>query len=299
MSVVTELGYMGLSVSSLVAWRDYAAGLVGFELLEVPGEPERLLLRMDRWHHRIELVEDGGDDIAYLGWRVPGPQELDAIEVRLREAGHAVERGSAQEAARRHVLALIRLASPGGIATEIFYGPQVDNHKPFHPGRPMFGHFVTGEQGFGHVVVGEPDNPAALRFYQLLGLRGSVEYFLPSPVGELALTFMKVNDRQHSIAFGLPASDKKLNHLMIEYQDMDDLGLAHDQIRARQIPVALTLGKHANDKALTFYSATPSGWLMELGWGGAPASVQQEHHRRDIFGHEIAQQGLGLEVDLT
>jgi 2,3-dihydroxyethylbenzene 1,2-dioxygenase len=163
----------------------------------------------------------------------------------------------------------------------------------------MFGRFVTGEQGLGHVVVSEPDNAAALRFYQLLGLRGSVEYFLPSPAGELALTFMKVNDRQHSIAFGLPLSDKKLNHLMLEYDEMDDLGIAHDQVKARQIPIGLALGKHANDAALTFYSATPSGWLVELGWGGCQASAQQEYHRRDIFGHEITQQGFGIDVDLT
>lgn len=299
MSVVTELGYMGLSVSNLAAWKDYAAGLIGLELLEVEDEPDRLFLRMDRWHHRIELVENGGDDLAYLGWRVPGPLELDAIEARLREAGHAVTRGSAQEAARRHVLALIRLESPGGIATEIFYGPQVDNHKPFHPGRPMFGRFVTGDQGLGHVVVGEPDTEAALRFYQLLGLSGAVEYFLPTPGGEVALTFMKVNARQHSIAFGLPPSDKMLNHLMLEYSEMDDLGLAHDQVRARQIPIGLALGKHSNDKALTFYSATPSGWLVELGWGGAKADAQQEYHRRDIFGHEMNQAGFGIDVDLT
>jgi 2,3-dihydroxybiphenyl 1,2-dioxygenase len=296
MSAVTELGYLGLSVSKLVAWKDYAAGLIGLEVFEENGDADRLFLRMDRWHHRIELVEDGGDDLLYLGWRVAGPVELDQMQDKLREAGLAVERGSSAEAASRHVLGLLRLRSPGGIATEIFYGPQVDNHKPFHPGRPMFGRFVTGEQGLGHVVVNEPDAEAAVRFYQLLGLRGSVEYFLSVPGGgQIALTFMKVNDRQHSIAFGVPNSPKQINHVMLEYSEMDDLGIAHDQVRARQIPIVKQLGKHANDAALSFYSVNPSGWLVELGWGGCKASAQQEHHRHDVFGHETTRQGFGID----
>jgi 2,3-dihydroxybiphenyl 1,2-dioxygenase len=296
MSAVTELGYLGLSVSNLAAWRDYAAGLIGLEAFEEEGDAGRLFLRMDRWHHRIELIEGGGDDLLYLGWRVAGPLELDEMEDKLRKAGLAVERRSSAEAVNRHVLGLIRLMSPGGIPTEIFYGPQVDNHKPFHPGRPMFGRFVTGEQGLGHVVVNEPDVEAAVRFYQLLGLRGSVEYLLSAPGGgQIALTFMKVNDRQHSIAFGVPNSTKQINHVMLEYSELDDLGIAHDQVRARRIPIAMALGKHANDAALSFYSATPSGWLVELGWGGCKAGAQQEYHRRDIFGHEVAQQGFGLD----
>jgi 2,3-dihydroxyethylbenzene 1,2-dioxygenase len=32
MSKVTELGYMGLSVSNLDAWKDYAAGIVGMDI---------------------------------------------------------------------------------------------------------------------------------------------------------------------------------------------------------------------------------------------------------------------------
>jgi len=296
MTSVTELGYLGLSVSNLAAWRDFAAGLIGFEAFDADGEARRMFLRMDRWHHRIELIEDGGDDLRYLGWRVAGPIELDEMEQKLRQAGFAVERGSPALATSRHVLALITLRSPGGTPIEILYGPQVDHHKPFHPGRPMFGRFVTGEQGLGHVIVNELDVEAAVRFYQLLGLRGSVEYLLPNPGGgEIALTFMKVNDRQHSIAFGVPNSPKHINHLMIEYSDMDDLGIAHDQVRTRQIPIAMALGKHANDAALSFYSATPSGWLVELGWGGAKAGTQQEFHRQDIFGHKVAQPGFGFD----
>lgn len=298
MSKVTELGYMGLSVSNLDAWKDYAAGIVGMEIVD-EGEGDRLYLRMDKWHHRIALHADGGDDLAYLGWRVPGPVEFDELVEKLTLANVDLRIASDEEAAERRVLGLAKLSDPGGNPTEIFYAPQVDNAKPFHPGRPMFGRFVTGSEGIGHCILRQDDIAAAVRFYQLLGLRGSVEYKLPLPNGMIATPyFMHANDRQHSVAFGLGPMTKRINHLMLEYTDLDDLGQAHDAVRQRKIKVALQLGKHANDEALTFYCANPSGWLWELGWGAKKSGPQQEHYLRDLFGHGNEAEGFGMDIEL-
>lgn len=291
---VTELGYLGLQVSNWQAWKTYATECVGFEWLEEEG---RNYLRMDGWHHRFELHPGAQDDLAYIGWRVPDAESLEQIEQQLRAAGVACRIGSTAEAAERRVLGLLKLEDPSGIPTEIFYAPQVDLHLPFHPGRRMHGRFVTGEQGLGHVLVQAKDPAASYRFYSLLGLKGAVEYHLQTPMGVAQPIFMRCNDRQHSIAFGIP-SEKRLNHLMIEYADLNDLGMAHDLVRRRGFPVALQLGKHANDKALTFYSATPSGWLIELGWGAAKAGPQQEYHLLDVFGHGPEAAGMGLDVKL-
>ncbi|ODU68241.1 MAG: biphenyl-2,3-diol 1,2-dioxygenase [Novosphingobium sp. SCN 66-18] len=298
MAAVTELGYLGLTVSSLDAWRSYAAEVAGMEIVD-EGEGDRLYLRMDQWHHRIVLHAADSDDLAYLGWRVAGPVEFDAIVAKLAAAGIAVEVASDTEARERRVLGLAKLADPGGNPTEIFYGPQVDTHKPFHPGRPMYGKFVTGSEGIGHCILRQDDVPAAAAFYGLLGLRGSVEYHLQLPNGMVAQPyFMHCNERQHSVAFGLGPMEKRINHLMFEYTDLDDLGLAHDIVRARKIDVALQLGKHANDQALTFYCANPSGWLWEFGWGARKAPSQQEYYTRDIFGHGNEAAGYGMDIPL-
>ncbi|WP_225011007.1 biphenyl-2,3-diol 1,2-dioxygenase [Novosphingobium percolationis] len=298
MAAVTELGYLGLTVSSLDAWRSYAAEVAGMEIVD-EGEGDRLYLRMDQWHHRIVLHAADSDDLAYLGWRVAGPVEFDAMVAKLAAAGIAVEVASDTEARERRVLGLAKLADPGGNPTEIFYGPQVDTHKPFHPGRPMYGKFVTGSEGIGHCILRQDDVPAAAAFYGLLGLRGSVEYHLQLPNGMVAQPyFMHCNERQHSVAFGLGPMEKRINHLMFEYTDLDDLGLAHDIVRARKIDVALQLGKHANDQALTFYCANPSGWLWEFGWGARKAPSQQEYYTRDIFGHGNEAAGYGMDIPL-
>ena len=281
------------------AWKAYACGIVGMELVD-EGERDRVFLRTDSWHHRITLHVDGGDDLAYMGWRVAGPVELREVAARLEKAGYKFREGTEAEAAERRVLALLKMEDPGGSPTEVFYGPQVDNYKPFHPGRPMFGRFLCGSQGLGHCILRQTDPAKAVEFYQTLGLTGSVEYRLNLPNGMVAQPiFMHVNDRQHSIAFGLGPSAKRINHLMLEYTDLNDLGRAHDLVRKQNIDVALQLGKHANDEALTFYCANPSGWLWELGWGGRRPPAQQEHYVRDLFGHGLEKGGYGIDLELS
>lgn len=296
---VTELGYLGLSVSNAEAWKKYATEVVGMEWVD-EGEKDRFYLRMDLWHHRFVAHVGTADDLEYIGWRVAGPAEMDAMAAKLDKAGYAFRIGSETEAKERHVLGLLKLKDPGGIATEIFWGPRVDANKPFHPGRRMYGKFVTGEEGIGHCILRQDDDAAAYKFYSTLGMRGSVEYLLPLPNGMTAKpTFMSCNARQHSVAFGLGPMPKRINHLMIEYTELDDLGIAHDIVRQRKHDVAVQLGKHSNDKALTFYHANPSGWLWELGWGAAKAKTQAEHYTGDIFGHGNEAAGYGIDLKLT
>ncbi len=295
---VTELAYMGFNITDADAWRDYAAGCVGMEVLD-EGEVDRFYLRMDHWHHRFIMHVGGDDDLAYCGWRVTGPRELEEMARQLDDAGIEFRAASAAEAEERHVLGLLKLDDPGGNPTEIFYGARVETKFPFHPGRRMYGGFVTGDQGIGHCILRQEDPAAAAAFYEVLGLSGAVEYKLKMPNGIVAeIYFMHCNDRQHSLAFGLGPQEKRINHLMLEYQQLDDLGMAHDIIRGREIDVALQLGKHSNDQALTFYMATPSGWLLELGWGARRSLTQQEYYTGDIFGHGPEAKGYGLDVEL-
>ena len=142
MSNVTELGYVGFGVSNINAWKKYATEVMGVEWFEEAGTT---YLRNDLWHHRIALHQDASDDLLYIGWRVADAEALQAMGAKLKAAGISFAVGSDAEASARFVLGLIKLTSPGGIPTEVFWGPRVDAHKPFHPGRPLFGRFKTGE----------------------------------------------------------------------------------------------------------------------------------------------------------
>ncbi|MEH6502663.1 MAG: VOC family protein [Cycloclasticus sp.] len=295
---VTELGYLGFNVTDLDAWRAFASDCVGLEI-EEGDRDDRFYLRMDNQHHRFVVHQSDEDDLAYAGWRVSGFEEFKAMQQQLTDAGVAFTVASEEEAEERHVLGLLKLEDPSGNPTEIFYSPQVDVMKPFHPGRPLYGKFLTADQGVGHLIIRSMDDAATYDFYSLLGLKGSVEYKLRLPDGMIAKpTFMSCNDRQHSIAFGLGPMEKRINHLMLEYTELDDLGIGHDIIRQNGIDVAMQLGKHSNDQAYTFYFATPSGWLLELGHGARFTMKDQEHYVGDIFGHKPEAKGYGMDIDL-
>ena len=297
MTGITELGYVRFGVSDLAQWRDFAIDLLAAEVVD-EGEPNTLYLRTDSWHHRIVLEENGQDDLIGAGMRVAGVEEFQEMQQRLQTAGVAFELGGSELAEKRRVLDIMTLVDPADNPIEIFHGPQVDAYKPFYPSRGMFGKFVTGDGGVGHMILRNKGLDKAYEFYKLLGMRGGVEYKVPTPDGKRAeVLFMHCNSRDHTVAFG-PPSSKSINHLMLEVDNIDDVFLTHEKVQASKYPVMISLGKHANDHMFSFYFATPSQWLIEVGTSGRPATHQSEYYTRDTYGHVFDQNmGPGMSID--
>jgi 2,3-dihydroxyethylbenzene 1,2-dioxygenase len=292
---VTELGYMGLGVKDLEAWKHFATSILGMELAD-EGERDRCYLRMDYWHHRLVLHHDGSDDLTYLGFRVAGAEEFAAMQRQLSEAGIKFRVGSEEEASERRVLEVLKLTDPSDNPIEIFHGPEVQFSKPFHPGRRMHGRFKTGAGGLGHCIIREEDSAAAYRFYCQLGMRGGIEYKIRTGKRVVAPVFMHCNERDHSIAFGIAGPERRLNHVMIEVDSPDDVGLTYDLVRKEKLPVAILPGKHSNDHMYSFYFRNPSGWMFEYGWGARPATHQSEYYVEDMYGHQPEAGGFELEI---
>jgi len=285
MTAVTELGYMRLGVTSLARWREYATEILGLELVD-EGEPRRCYLRMDSWHHRFILEEDGSDDLNALGLRVAGQEEFAEMHRRLESAGIRHEVGSRDLAMDRHVLEVMTLEDPNGNPIEIFHGPHTQYGKPFHPGRRMYGGFATGTAGMGHCLIRNFGFEATYKFYRLLGMRGSIQYRTPQPDGTAReFMFFDCNDRQHTLGFGVGAN-KRINHVMIEAKSFDDLAYTYNLVKTRNLPIGIDLGRHANDHLYSFYFANPSGWMVEYAWGSRPALAQTEYYDSDVYGHD-------------
>ncbi len=283
---VTELGYLTLGVSNLEQWKVFAADILGLEVV-AGDKSNRAYLRMDYWHHRIMLEEDGSDDLKVLGFRVAGPDEFGEMAMRLEGAGIAVKRGSFDEAYERHVLEVMMLQDPSGYPIEIFHGPHVQANHPFHSGRRMHGPFKTGTGGLGHVMQTDRAGlDKTYEFYRLLGMRGGVEYRVPVPglPRPHDLMFFHCNDRDHTVAFGAPGK-KRVNHLMFEVESFDDVGLAYETVKRAGIKVGIEPGRHANDQMYSFYFMNPSGFMSEIGWGARASTHQSEYYQRDTFGH--------------
>ena len=287
MTSITELSYLGLGVKNLQEWQRFAADILGLEVVEAE-VPSRCYLRMDNWHHRLILDEDGTDDLNYLGFRVAGVEEFQEMLQQLEAAGVKTRVGTPEEADERHVLEVMKFEDPSGNPLEIFHGPHIQPQKPFYPGRRMHGAFKTGDGGVGHLILRETVGlQKTYEFYRLLGMRGGIEYRIPVP-GQpkpFELLFMHCNSRDHTVAFG-PPGNKRINHLMLEFEEFDDIGLSREIVDQNNVPVGIEVGKHANDHMYSFYVINPSGWMNELGYGGRPATHQSEYYQRDTYGHK-------------
>ena len=284
---VTELGYLTLGVKDLAKWKTFAAQVLGVEVVEGK-DPGRCYLRMDYWHHRIVLEENGVDDLMTLGLRVAGQDEFREIAKRLEAVGVKLRIGSFEEAYERHVLEVMMLQDPGGYSLEIFHGPHVQADRPYLSGRRMHGRFKTGTGGLGHAMIRCPAGlEETYAFYKLLGMRGGIEYRVPVPglPRPADLMFLHCNDRDHTLAFAGPGK-KRINHLMFEVEEFDDVGLAYEAVKKAGCKVGIQPGRHANDQMYSFYFLNPSGFMSEIGWGARPSTHQSEYYQRDTFGHE-------------
>lgn len=291
-AAVTELGYVGIGVKSMAAWRTFACDIMGLEWAEEQGEEDRAYLRMDYWHHRFVLHRDNSDDLQYAGYRTAGPDELRQVGQQLQELGYPVEQGSERLCEERRVLELIRSVDPGGVPVEIFHGPQVDGYRPMRPGRGMHGRFRTGGGGLGHLVIRDRGVDASARFYREgLGMQGHVEAKVRLPDGSVqSPIFLHCNERDHTLGIGagvMNPVNSRIHHVMVEVESLDDVGLAYDLVQQHQVPVLMTPGKHSNDEMFSFYVQTPSGWFWEYGYAGRRPNPQTEYCTRDSWGHAL------------
>jgi 3,4-dihydroxy-9,10-secoandrosta-1,3,5(10)-triene-9,17-dione 4,5-dioxygenase len=268
---VASLGYLRITAEDPHNWAGFASHVLGMET--VPGDGDMLHLRMDERHHRIaiEPAEPSGNgsgngsahDVGggCYGWEVADAAALDVAAGELEASGVVVTAGSKAELENRRVAGMVHCLDPAGHRVELFCGADRGDGE-FTPGRDISG-FKTGALGLGHVVLMVPELEPAARFYQdVLGFRLS-DYML----APFKAMFLHTNPRHHSLAL-LEVGVSALHHFMVELDDVDDVGRGYDLVQAEGIPVARTLGRHTNDRMISFYARTPSGFEVEYGWGG-------------------------------
>jgi 2,3-dihydroxybiphenyl 1,2-dioxygenase len=281
---VLALGYMGVRTKSVADWADYGPRHLGLQRIDKTRAS--LAFRMDDRSQRIIVNETNSDGVDFFGWEVADSQSLDELGARLQTAKISVTRGDRALAEERHVADLFLFQDPSGNRLEAFYGPEIAT-EPFRPGRSISG-FRTGSQGLGHVVFGVENGELVdrmLLFYRdLLGFRLTDYYDEPFPA-----RFLHVNRRHHSLAF-VNMGKSLFHHLMMELYSFDDVGQGLD-IAIAEDKVATSLGRHCGDFMTSFYSQTPSKFMVEYGWGGQTIDPDgwEPYERKtgpSLWGHE-------------
>ncbi|MCA1004596.1 VOC family protein [Rhodococcus hoagii] len=257
---ILSLGYLRLRVESTEPWRTFAGDFLG--MMQVDGPlPDALHYRMDDYPPRLVVAESLTPGLESIGFEVLDRGDLKELVGRVEAAGVKVHIGDQAECELRQVTGFAGFDDPSGNRIELFYGP-VLSHRPVEL-NGVSG-FVTGDQGMGHVIVNVLDTEEAYDFYvDVLGFVERNSLALPGGISY----FLGCNPRQHT--FGLsPAKAPALMHFMVEAQDIDDIGKALDRAADLGVPMMQSLGKHTNDRMLSFYVYSPEGHATEFGWGG-------------------------------
>ena len=262
MTGVMQLGYLGVGVRDLGEWRTYAENTLGLETVANDRDGS-LLLRMDDHHHRFALHEDARDDVLYSAWQVDSAADVTAIGDRLEAAGHAVARGTSQEAERRRVQGLIKFQDPDGHDVEVFHGPEMAA-SAFKSAKGDT-KFVADAQGLGHFVLAASDSRPRDGFlhkharHEGLRLRhaGAAEARFPA---------LQPAPPQHRLR-RVPGRAKAREPLHAPARRLRCGGRTWDTVQDGSAPVIMTLGRHSNDEMVSFYMRNPSGFGVEYGWG--------------------------------
>ena len=279
-----SLGYVGIRTRDIDEWATYATRFLGMQMVDK--SRGTLALRMDDRRQRIVVSADGDEGLGFYGWEVADAAALDALAAHLEQRGVTVARASRALADERRVKDLIVFSDPVGNRLEAFHGAEV-TAEPFKPGRSISG-FRTGPLGMGHAVLTAERLDEVLPFYtDILGFRLS-DYILRP----FTAYFFHLNPRHHSLAF-IQSGKNGVHHLMVELCYLDDVGQGYDLALRNPETIGTTLGRHANDEMTSFYSVSPSKFMVECGWGGRSIdpdnwTPQERTDGPSLWGHDRA-----------
>jgi len=287
-----HLGYLVIETNRFADWRRFGTDAIGMHCDQL--DADRMRFRLDAQECRFLLQRGPAEDVVTAGWQVDDHASFEQIEARVRAHGVPVTDGTPEEAALRGVERLLRFPGPKGLTQEIYTTP-VSAAEPLAL-RAVSG-FVTGESGMGHIAM-TSTKPEQIRGYFDTVFDARLSDYIDETISglKLKIRFLRVNERHHSVAIAstrglhLDPIRTRVQHLNIQVAELDDLAQSFERVCELGFTMALGVGQHTNDKELSYYAQTPSGFEWEVGWNPIvvdEATWQPSTHRGiSIWGHK-------------
>ena len=282
--MLSGLAYLGICSPATEQWLTFAPEVLGLECRDV-GTDGTVYIRADDRHHRLAIHPATTDGVAYIGWETRHARAFAEALQHVGDLGIEIVEGTSEEIADRRVRDMAWFRDLIGMRHELCWG-HLNEPRSWRPGC-AHGGFVTDEFGLGHVVFIVPDIAAATDHYERVfgfTLTDVIDAHLP-------LAFFHSNARHHSLALGEGNRGPGLLHVMLQVNQLDDLGLAYDRCQVAEVPIKRTIGRHPNDRVVSFYLGTPSGFDIEYGWGGVELAVDAHvatgMNASSIWGHKF------------
>jgi 2,3-dihydroxybiphenyl 1,2-dioxygenase len=294
------IGYMGFESPNGPEMLDYCPEVFGFGVNE--NREGGVYFKTDDRSFRLAIHPGEVTRVAYIGWECRDRFAFEAGVEQLRSAGIAVQVGDAELEAKRGVHGVAQFLDPAGWPHELFYAQGVDPGR-FLPGRGHAG-FLTERHGFGHTVLVAPNLDEIENFTRnIMGF----SWFGHGLIKNM-LTFWRAKHSvlSHNLGYGInPAHQfgdtaSSLPHIGIYVAELDDVGIAYDMVQERGMPIVMTLGRHAQDPVVSFYSVTPAGFTIEYIWITPECEMPPESfhevraERLSVWGHKMLQPPPGM-----
>lgn len=288
-----RMGYAVIESRRLAEWRNLLGDALGMQADTLPDHS--VSGRMDDHERRLLVVPGESEDLVALGLELADEAALNTVRARLKRHAIELHEGMSEDAQRRGVRRYWHFKGPKGLTIEVFHEPK----RPDQPPRMASSGFVTADKGFGHVAITTRRPEPMKRFWRdIFDIRHSDDVHYPISGVPLIFEFFRFNERHHSIALAytpklrLDPIRTRIQHLEIQAASLDDLTAAWERCHRLGVPISMKVGQHANDRALSFYVRTPSGFDLEYGWN--PLSVDEATWRPEVWdrisawGHEPA-----------
>lgn len=287
---IRALSYVIIDSTNPSQWAGFGSDVMGMMARQ---SGQNVFLKMDERAARIIIQPGPINRYTASGWEMADRAAFNAARAKLE--AHSVEwhQATADELALRHVHDMIWFNDPSGNRHELALGYITDFARFISPvGVPRF---ITDPMGLGHMVLPAPNFDATYEFMvQVMGF-GLADILIHSPADniEQRIHFMHcANGRHHSIALFEGEAPSGCVHLMVEVDSMDEVGRAMDRMKAHNIPLMATLGRHVNDQMTSFYMASPAGFAIEYGYGGRVVDWDQhtifESTSVSLWGHDFS-----------
>ncbi|SDH54233.1 2,3-dihydroxybiphenyl 1,2-dioxygenase [Pseudomonas benzenivorans] len=295
-----RMGYALVESQKLDDWLRFTRDALG---LDVHVQGDTLICRLDEHARRLVISPGALEDAAALGYELDDQASLEVVLQRLRQKGVAVEAGDARGAALRGVEHYWRCIGPKGLPIE-FYVTPVLNDAPLSM---LASGYITGSAGMGHVAITSRRPEAMLGFWQeILDARLSDDIEQRMSGLMLDIRFLRLNERHHSVAVACTRGRRmdpirtRIQHLNIQCATLEDMTAAYQRCRQLGYRIMMGVGQHTNDRELSFYVQSPSGFEIEYGW--APIAVDENnwqptlHQGISTWGHKPLDHNLRDEL---
>ncbi|VWB80624.1 catechol 2,3 dioxygenase [Burkholderia pseudomultivorans] len=217
-------------------------------------------------HHSVVLRESDSPGLDYMGFKVGSDAALDALSVRLRDAGAPIEwmaPGEHLSTGRR-----LRFVAPTGHVFELFADKDlVGNGMPTtNPGVMAPGLKGIHPTRFDHCALyGDDVDGVVSLFVDVLGFQ-ITEKFVD---GEMLLgVFLTCSTKPHDVAFMRAPVKGKLHHVSFNVDSWSEVLRAADLITEKNVSHDIGPTRHGATRGETLYFFDPSGNRNEVFSGG-------------------------------